>query len=526
MEKYWVQFLPGNEKIEVAEGTTLLEAQRQAGLEPDAPCGGQGKCKKCQVEILDGPVTGLQLACQVEVKGPMAVRLLHQSKGHRILTAGLGRQVEVKPWDRGLADQEKAEGYLAAFDVGTTSIVGYLLDPETGEETAVTSHMNPQAQYGADVIMRCNYALSTSKEALSQAVRKELEEMLGELAAQAQIPKSQITQIGWVGNTCMHHLFLELPTNTLVLAPYKPAEKEEKILEAAEYGLHIHPQGKLLMLPCIDGFVGADTVGCLVATAFDDLEPMTLMIDIGTNGEMVLGNKDRMVSCSTAAGPAFEGAKITCGMRGAAGAIDHIHMKDKKLEYTTIGGEKAKGICGSGLMDAVSLLLKNGFVEESGRFFAPEEMTSAAAAANRERMIEKEGKPAFSITPEVYLTQKDIREVQLAKGAIAAGIHILCRTLGISPEEIEQVLIAGAFGNYMSPESACDIGLIPSCLRGRIQPIGNAAGEGAKIAVLNHQEYLHAQKLADMTEMIELAAEPDFQDCFVDELEFPMDFGE
>lgn len=411
--------------------------------------------------------------------------------------------------------------YLAAFDIGTTSVVGYLLEGIGGKELAVTSRLNPQSQFGADVIARSDHVLKAgSGDGLSRVIRTALDEMLGELAKKSGIERRDVWQVAIVGNTCMNHLFLNISPDSLVHAPYNPASRESMILKASDLQLSIHPEGRVLMLPNIAGFVGADTVGCLLASDFDHREKMTLMIDIGTNGEMVLGNKDRMITCSTAAGPAFEGAKIECGMRGAAGAVDHIHMEGGQIVYSTIGGAEAVGICGSGLMDVVAMLLEEGFLEDTGRLMDPDELESANAQGNKDRIIKKDGKNAFAITEKVYISQKDIGEVQQAKAAIAAGVALLCARMGIPVSAVEEVMIAGAFGNYMDPASACRIGLIPPALSGKIRMIGNAAGEGAKIAVLNEAEYDRSDELIGRVEFLELAADPDFNDTYLDELMF------
>lgn len=410
---------------------------------------------------------------------------------------------------------------LAAFDIGTTSVVGYLLDGASGKEMAVASRLNPQSQFGADVIARSDYVLKTEGgDEMSRVIRGALDEMLGELAEKGGVGRADIWQVAIVGNTCMNHLFLDVSPASLVHAPYNPALRESLLLKASDVQLRIHPEGQVLMLPNIAGFVGADTVGCLLSSDFDHRDKMTLMIDIGTNGEMVLGGRDRMITCSTAAGPAFEGAKIECGMRGAIGAVDHIHMENGKVVYSTIGGSEAVGICGSGLMDAVAMLLEEGFLEDTGRLMDPDELEKENALANKDRIIKLHGKNAFSISDKVYISQKDIGEVQQAKAAIAAGVILLCGKMGIPVSGIEEVMIAGAFGNYMRAASACRIGLIPRELSGKIRMIGNAAGEGARIAVLNEEEYSRCDDLIGRIEFLELAADPDFNDTYLDELMF------
>ena len=298
--------------------------------------------------------------------------------------------------------------------------------------------------------------------------------------------------------SCMHHLFLGIPTDTLALAPYTPKVTEAQELMAARYDIHVHPRAQLWWLPNIGGFVGADTVGCLVASDLDTCEEMTLLVDIGTNGELVLGNRDGLIACSTAAGPAFEGAKITCGMRGSKGAIDHVTVKDGETICHVIGETEAVGICGSGLLDGAACLLKLGKIDETGR-------------------LEKE----YHFTDRVFLNQKDIRELQLAKAAIAAGIRSLCEKKGIKVSDISRVLIAGAFGNYLDPASACAIGMIPPELQTRITSIGNAAGEGACMAAVNREQFERSRILAQKAEFVELALDMGFQEIYVEEMEFP-----
>ena len=576
MKTHEVTFIREGKSILAEEGTTVLQAQRQAGLDPDAPCGGQGTCGKCMVHVTSGPVTGILKACQTKITGDMTVDTLVREKEHAILAEGFSRPVplhpllrfgrihirKVKPgdnlsdWDRlklaleesfgesmehlrpdletasGLYEmlketdtwyaavsgdtlldlqKEPIKGYLAAFDIGTTTVVGYLMDARTGRVLAVESSMNPQAQYGADVIMRANYALENGTENLSSCIRQTVQTILDTLAEKSGISTDCIYQTCIVGNTCMHHLFLGISPGALVHAPYNPAISQLLFLKASEYDLHIHPKGQLILLPDVAGFVGADTMGCLLCIRPDQQEEISLMIDIGTNGEMVLGNKDRLAACSTAAGPAFEGAKIECGMRGASGAVDHVEYCEGTWNYTTVGSEKAIGICGSGLIDLIACLRKAGIIDESGKLLTEDGTASFTLVAAEES---GNGSP-------VYLSQKDVREVQLAKAAIAAGIQLLQKELGITTDQIAHVYIAGAFGNYMNPKSACDIGLIPICLKERIVPVGNAAGEGSKIALINREELFYSDILAKEISFVELAASPEFQDCFVDELEFP-----
>ena len=471
MTQYTVTFQPDGISVPAAAGTDLLQVQIAAGLHPNAPCGGKGTCGKCRVQLEGQSV----LACQTKVDRDMVV-FTGKTEQVKILAAGL--EVQIQP--------DGTDDYVLAFDIGTTTVVAYLLDGHTGALLARESCMNPQSQFGADVISRIQHVLGESGEAMSGCVRRAMTELASRAAEKAGILMEEITASAIVGNTAMHHLLLRIDPGPLVTPPYMPAVSEAMERNGAR------------ILPNIAGFVGGDTVGCMVATRFDRQEELTLLIDIGTNGEMVLGNKQRRIACSTAAGPAFEGAKISCGMRGADGAVDHVWREGDVVRYHTIAKAPPRGLCGSGLLDLVAVLLELGIIDESGRM---------------------EGKQ-YLLCENVILTQKDVREVQLAKAAIRAGIELLAQKMGMQVADIRQVYLAGAFGNYLDPVSACRIGMIPPVLLDRITPIGNAAGEGSKLCALSREEFDYAARLARETEFLELASLPQFQDCYVDALEF------
>lgn len=476
--KYTVHFLPTDLTVAVDAGTSILQAEIQAGLQPDAPCSGKGTCGKCRVRLETG---GEVLACQTAVERDVTVHTMDGGAAQILTDAGSALSAD------------SSSDYAIAFDVGTTTVVGYLMDGRTGTLLSQLGRMNPQAQFGADVISRIQCVLDGRGEAMQQCIRECLAQMTQELTANVGLTLSQITTGAIVGNTAMHHLMLGIDPRPLVTPPYMPAARcamESDLLPI---------NGKARMLPNIAGFVGGDTVGCMVATRFDELEELTLLIDIGTNGEMVLGDKRRRIACSTAAGPAFEGAKISCGMRGAEGAVDHVQRVDGSITYHVIADAAPKGLCGSGLLDLIAALLDAEILDESGYL--------------------DDG--SYRLCDNVLLTQKDVREVQLAKAAIRAGIELLAEHLGVQIGDIRKVYLAGAFGNYLNPASACRIGMIPPELLDRIQPIGNAAGEGAKRCCVSAAEYTYSQTLAANTEFLELASLPEFQDRYVDALEFP-----
>ena len=499
---YKVRILPKDIFVEVKEGEDLLTVQIMAGLIPDAPCGGQGTCGKCMVTVILPDETEIEvLACQYKVESDLVI-IAGKENDIKILESGVKRDV--------LPDPLFDSGYAAAFDVGTTTVVCYLLNLSDGKLAAKSSIMNPQRKYGADVISRCEYAINNGTDELSGTIRKGMNQLLVSVCEEAKITNDQVKLITFAGNTCMHHLFLGIDPKPLTVVPYEAAVKDEIVMRASDADIKAAPDAVLQVLPNIAGFVGADTIGCLLATAFDKLEDLSLMIDIGTNGEMVMGNRDRMIACSTAAGPAFEGAKIDCGMRGIEGAIDHIFYDDQLICHV-LGNIEAEGICGSGLLDAVAVFLDAEMIDETGK------IDTDIPCSFRLPGIDL---PAIRLTEKVYISQKDIREVQLAKGAIAAGIELMAEELGIRITDIKKVMIAGAFGNYMDAHSACRIGMIPAELEDRIEMIGNAAGEGSIIASLNHSEFLHAQELREKVEFLELASSPDFQDTFIDNLLF------
>ena len=584
-----VNFLNENITVSVEPGTTLLTAQIAAGLMPDAPCGGMGVCGKCLVEMQTETGSWLTVkACTTPADRDMCVRTLRKDGSHRILTEGVGSLDEVAPpvrssmlrvekptlaepsadWERVSRAMEKTCGVrpepdlviatglrktleeleyapqavyfrnellclrkggsvlTAAVDIGTTTVVLYLADSGTGELLATGSRLNPQTEFGADVISRANYAMLHGTEALSKAIWGAIQELLKQAIQDAGAKAEDVFSLIAVGNTCMHHLLLGLDPSSLVLSPYVPSISDMLILNAADYCDGIHPRGKLIVLPCIAGFVGADTTAVMLSCEFDQREHLTLAIDIGTNGELVLGDRFRTVACSTAAGPAFEGAKISCGMRGAEGAIDHAAWKDGQFTFSVIGVGAPKGICGSGLLDLTAALLSAGLLDETGRFADDDEIPAEAEVlACRLKTVDSQRVFVLSDPepdrPAVCLTQRDIREVQLAKAAMAAGIELMLEHLDRRVEEIEEVLIAGAFGNYMSPESACAIGLIPRAFLGRIQTVGNAAGSGALLCALNEASLRRTVSMVQKTEFLELASNPEFQDRFVDALNFP-----
>ncbi|MBR6513028.1 MAG: DUF4445 domain-containing protein [Clostridia bacterium] len=509
-----VKFMPCGKEVCIFDDATIMDAEREAGLGFEYPCGGTGTCDKCLVDIDVNGERSRVKACTTKVKDGMVITIPEESLVHedKVLTTGVNTDVVINPMV--YVDEDTPALLGVAFDIGTTTIAAYLMDLRNGSQIDVLGELNEQTKYGADVVSRCIFALKNGVEEISGCVNAQADKMIGKLLEKNGFTAEDVYAVTIVGNTCMHHIFAGINPTTLVEIPYMPTVYEAFEKPARELLTNVNKDAKIFFLPVIAGFVGADTVGAMLATGFDKKEKITLLLDIGTNGEMVLGNKDRFVACSTASGPAFEGAKILFGMRGTSGAIDHVSLVDGELLVSIIDTNEAVGICGSGLIDVVSVLLDEGIIMPSGRFDRKYD------GPLKDRIIDRDGSKCFLLADKVCVTQKDIREVQLAKGAIAAGIEILTETLGITYDDINEVLIAGAFGNYMRKESMCRIKLIPQELLDRIVPVGNAAGEGSKNCLVSKDEYAHASEIAKKAEFIELASHPNFQQLFIKQLDF------
>ncbi len=416
-----------------------------------------------------------------------------------------------------------------AFDVGTTTVVGYLMDLETGEQLAVASRLNPQTRYGDDVVSRIGYASEHDEglETLRQAIVEAMNAIIVEATEKAEVSAGDVLAVTVDGNTTMHHLFLGLNPEALAVSPYVPVSTKAQQLWAHDVGLVTHPNAGVWVLPNIAGWVGGDTVGVILATGIHEADEIALAIDIGTNGEMALGSKDRLITCSTAAGPAFEGAHLSCGMRAADGAIDAVSI-DHAVAYHSIGTGAPRGVCGSGLVDLVAQMLSAGVIDATGMMQDGDSLRSNGHHVLADRITQVGRQRAFVLVSEedgaggrpVLATQRDVRELQLAKGAIRAGIETLIKELGISEADVSRVYLAGAFGNYVRPESAVAIGLIPRFTNAEIVPVGNAAGSGAKMTLVSRPAREMASEILDQVEYLELSGRPDFQDLFAEAMLF------
>jgi len=444
-------------------------------------------------------------------------------------------RVTVTLYDNEVMDIENGDttksGYGIAFDIGTTTVVGYLVDLRTGEELSAVAKTNPQIIHGDDVISRIEFVQKQKDglEKLQREIVNTLNEIIRETAQKAGINKNNIYETIIVGNTCMHHLFLGLNPSNIAPAPYIPVIKESFCLKVKDIPeLELNLTANIYVLPNISAFIGADIVAGVLSTSMWREEKIVLFVDLGTNGEVVLSSKKRLWACSTAAGPAFEGARISSGMRAIEGAIEKVKMTNKSVNWQTINDIKPKGICGSGLVDLVCEMVKLGLISKSGKIINRKSCPPKISEEIKKRIIKsKEGNKFLLVKGDkaeggkpIYLTQRDIRELQLAKAAIYAGIKILLKVVGISPDNIQEILLAGAFGNFIDKESARRIGLIPHLPLRRIKFIGNAAGTGAEMSLLSKKMREVTQEISKKVKYIELSSRPDFQEEFIKAMSF------
>jgi uncharacterized 2Fe-2S/4Fe-4S cluster protein (DUF4445 family) len=432
--------------------------------------------------------------------------------------------IDVEPGDT------TATRYAIAFDLGTTTVVATLLDTSTGTPAAVASMLNKQQPFGADVITRIS-ATMLDPDALGRLqdlAHATLDELAREVCQQAEVDPAEVYEIAVAGNATMMALALGIDPEPLGVAPFIMSTATLPELLATDLGVHVHPRARAVVLPALGAYVGGDIVAGMLASGMDRDKRMRLFIDVGTNCEIVLGDGERILSTAAPAGPAFEGGAIRCGMRAADGAIEVVKVTDDGVECQVIGDVTAQGLCGSGLVDAVAELVRVGLLDSSGRFIS-DEAAGALLPGLADRLGEIKGERVFALVwrsgdafeDSVYLSQRDVRELQFAKAAISTGWSLLLEELGVEPGDVQQVLLAGSFGSYLSPASAVRIGLVPRLPVLRIVSAGNVAGEGAKMTLLSVQERNGAQALLEEVRYVELSDRSDFNDRFIEQLAFP-----
>lgn len=511
-----IEIIVNGKRYSFPEGRwSLADLLWSAGYEIPLPCAGLGNCGKCQikvrgdVEILDSDrklipphrlSEGYLLACRVrKLRGSVEVELPNVERR---------KKIEI--------EEVKVERVNAGVDLGTTSIVVNFSPVERGRVFYSSSSLNPQTRYGADVISRVTY-IGGDNSRLQKMRQGVVEYLNGEIeSVREAIGFKKVELVGVAGNSIMEHIFLNLDPSPLTRFPFTLSFKDGVFKRGEELGISAE---KVFIFPLVGAYVGGDTVALLM-----DLEPLKkparrVIVDIGTNGEIVVQNGENLFATAAAAGPAFEGGNITFGMRAENGAIERFWMEDDRLKYRTIGNLPPEGICGSGLMDLIAVLTEEGVVDENGAIRDPMEIDSPLFS----RVKEKNGERIFlvyrDVKREIYVTQKDIREFQLAKGAIRAGMEVLLKKAELSWQDIDEVIIAGAFGSYLMPDSLISVGMFPEDVRNRIVFTGDAVIRGVN-KVLGRDLFDEANRMARKVKYVELSLEEGFQEIFLSSLSF------
>lgn len=490
-------------EIEAESGETLLAALRRAGFSaPEAPCGGNGVCGKCLVSA-DGRE---MLACRTRAEGIRTVILPEDAAGAVIAEEG---RTESFPLTA-------ARGLGAAVDVGTTTIAVHLYDLTDGRRLGTRSGMNRQRAFGADVISRIQYAneYADGLAVLGQTVRGQLNGWLEELCGEAGRSMEELTAVVIAANTVMEHIYAGLSPASIAAAPFTPLSLFGTWEDGGAFGLPVGVQ--VYLAPAVAGYVGGDITAGLLASGAYRAPGNVLFLDIGTNGEIALGGERGFLCCAAAAGPAFEGACISQGMSAVRGAVSAVELEDGGLKLTVLGGGEAEGICGSGLVDALAVMLKLGAVDETGRLLPPDEAPEQALPY----VDEDDDGAVFRLTQRVCITEGDVRQLQLAKAAVAAGIRTLLDEAGVEEDQLDCLYLAGGFGNYIRKESAAAIGLLPERLLGRIISVGNSAGAGASAVLLSSAAREQLAAVSARCRYLELSGSRTFSGHYIDCMAF------
>lgn len=535
-----------NTDSKTTDKTTILEYCRSHGIAGiETPCGGKGTCGKCKVTVTK-PYYKDVLACRTRVCDGMEIIVgRKESTGTKedsmvVLTNGgnvsekfnehvnehVNRNVVLKEETANVSEKvESNEDTLAACDIGTTTVVCYLIDKEIGQIISTRSGANPQRSFGADVLSRIEAAgrIEASSEPGLKIMQTQIVSLLNGFISEmlTECGRTKVGRFSVAGNTVMCHLLMEISPVKMGKAPFLPDEYFGRAFNPLDIG--IENCQTMIIFPAVSGFVGGDITAGMMETV--NRNELTLYLDIGTNGEMALGKGDRYVCCATAAGPAFEGAQIEMGMPASKGAVDKVWLEGRRIKYSVIGNDRPVGLCGSGLIDALALLLKAGIIDENGTILSGQELPilfrsyvfdveAEDAAQSTETSL------AVHIAPGVYITQEDIRKLQLAKGAIAAGIEVLFKEYGCMPCNIDVLTFAGGFGNYIDKASAAAIGLFPQELLDKAKEVGNAAGNGAVSAALSQDAWERALEISGNMRYIELASYPHFDEMYVEHMNF------
>jgi uncharacterized 2Fe-2S/4Fe-4S cluster protein (DUF4445 family) len=550
-----VEFQPAGLRVEARPQATLLSLMRSLGIELESPCNGLGTCGKCKVIVHDrdavvtaedAPAGNEVLACTTSVSStdvvvavPAAVRgvdcvLISGQRANRplcpVARGEYDRERECTRFFLGTELSAEEPGKLPALgvavDIGTTTLVVSIIDLGSGTVLATQGSVNPQTRLGHDVLSRIRYASTPEGlSELSSMIRRELARLILAATGKARGDVRAIREIVLSGNTTMLHLVAGVSPKSLGCYPYSPAIRGDICYGAEELELPGGLGTRVYLPPVLDGFVGADITAGILAVELHRLSGVNLFIDIGTNGEMMLAVDHHLVGTSTAAGPAFEGMNITWGMRATVGAIEKVALDAAGAHCRTIGEAPAIGICGSGLIDAVSEMVRTGVINGTGRFANRSKLPAGLAAA----LVDYEGRPALRLAPaldgnparDIVITQKDVRQVQLAKGAVRSGIDALLAREGLGAERVDRVLLAGSFGAHLDPASLAGIGLLPAELRSKVVAVGNTSRTGAEALLLDGAARVELARIVKSAKAIDLAHSPGFEQTFVHALAFP-----
>lgn len=495
MSRVSIKYKGSVSTLETRMGETLLQLLQRNGIAVSAPCGGNGKCGNCKVDIEKYGVRETVLACKTTAEDGMTVII--EDKAAEICD-GFRLSGGVYAPD--------GEGYGIAVDLGTTTVAASLVELSSGRVLGRRSAMNAQKAYGADVISRTQYTMDNSNglEILSDAIRSQIDKMTQELCKDAKLDSAQ-AKLFVAGNTIMQHIYAKLPPRSIAVAPFTPVT--------------LFGSGEGDCAPCVSGYIGGDITAGILATGLHNKENKYLFVDLGTNGEMALGGKDGIVCCSVASGPAFEGAGISCGMASTAGAINHIEYADGAFRYTTIGGADACGICGSGIIELTACLVRLGIIDGSGYLQPPDDLDDDFGDILGE---DEDGNGIVYITQDkhVYFTARDVRQIQLAKAAVAAGIDILMEEAEVDADGVEALYLAGGFGTYIDIDCAALIGMLPEKLVSRTQSVGNSSLAGAEMAICSSHAREELFRIPAMCRYIELSYDKRFNDYFADHMAF------
>ena len=486
-----IHLQPIGKSLVVNKGTPLIDVLHEFGIE--FPCGGKGTCGRCKVKLLEGileiDTVQQQKLDKLGLKNDWRLACFCSSENN--MTLEISQFETIILADSTQFGFQPKTGYGMAFDLGTTTLVAQLVNLENGHILNSVSDVNPQARFGADLISRIQSCLDGNQDELQRLIRQKAGEMIDLLLANHPV---KVSKINFVGNTAMHHIFSGISVAPLAQYPFHSPEKGSQHFTPEQLNWNLN-ETDIHFYPSIGSFVGSDILAGIAATKMAFRDEFTILVDLGTNGEIVVGNREKIVCASTAAGPAFEGAKISQGMRASTGAISSVTFEIGKIKTHVIGNVPARGICGSGLIDVMAGLIETGQIGIFGEF--------------------ENGEEKIEIAPGVAITQQDIREFQLAKAAVATGIQILMNKLEISFENISQVFIAGGFGNFLNIENVIRTGLI-ECEAGKIVKFGNTALIGAKMFLFEEDGFI--DEILAKTSHINLEADPAFQDIYIEKM--------